>query len=830
MSASAEFDTSYYLTNNADVVVAISQGHFANALDHFNQFGGKELRAPNASFNPSYYAINNSDVLNAVSSGVFANVFAHYQAFGETENRAPNSNLASFDSAAYLAANADVAAAVTAGSFTSALDHFIQFGQNESRSGSGVTETVNPGSTFSLTTGIDSGASFTGTANGDTFDAGLTTSGGVANQQTLNTLDSLDGGDGTDTLNFTYNTAVTPLSIANIENITITDADAATETLNFVNVTGLTSLTSIASQAGVDVNNLTAIPTIKLQNQAVNVDLDFVNTVVSGSDDTITLEVSGNTDGDVTIEGVETVNLVSSGTANTLDVNDTATTLTTINISGDTAVTLNDTTALEAEVTTVNASNATGNVTLGANATPLAAAVHTLTGGSGNDTFVLGGTYIGGATGSTRDTIDGGDGTDELNITSARLVAGTATQANLTSIERIELSDALNGTVNLTNFGSISELQLTLGGAASAGSVTAATGTTIDIDADMGDQQYQFIVTGIATDDTMTLDLATNIDFLGTTGNIDTFTGIETLTIAGASSGTHIFADGIALGATAASEKIVITGGAAVTFSAQSTTDELDASAATGIITTTGGFAGAVNVKGGNKADVLNGSGSSDIITGNDGADDINGGLGADTIILTETTAASDEVIIDGGITADTVVGFTTGATSGDQIDIDISNLNTANLLTNGETDTIAFFGTAGAAITDATAGATNAIATISNDSAVHATVANATLILLDGGSTTFANVGTAVDAFEASGSFTITHQSNVADDDTFLFAYENSSTGSVHIAAASFEAADNNAGGAAAIADSALKGTDLVILSGVTDVTTVAADNIDFV
>ena len=141
-----------------------------------------------------------------------------------------------------MAANADVAAAVTAGSFTSALDHFIQFGQNENRSGSGVTETVNPGSTFSLTTGIDSGASFTGTANGDTFDAGLTTSGGVANQQTLNTLDSLDGGDGTDTLNFTYNTAVTPLSIANIENITITDADAGTETLNFVNVTGLASL------------------------------------------------------------------------------------------------------------------------------------------------------------------------------------------------------------------------------------------------------------------------------------------------------------------------------------------------------------------------------------------------------------------------------------------------------------------------------------------------------------------------------------------------------------------------------------------------------------
>ena len=92
MSSSATFDQSYYLTNNADVVVAISQGHFANALDHYNRFGGKELRQPNATFNPQYYAINNADVLNAVSNGTFASVFAHYQEFGESENRAPHEN------------------------------------------------------------------------------------------------------------------------------------------------------------------------------------------------------------------------------------------------------------------------------------------------------------------------------------------------------------------------------------------------------------------------------------------------------------------------------------------------------------------------------------------------------------------------------------------------------------------------------------------------------------------------------------------------------------------------------------------------------------------
>ena len=121
MSASAIFDESFYLTNNADVVVAISQGFFGSALQHYNLFGGKELRAPNATFNPNYYAINNADVLNAVAAGIFPNVFAHYQEFGEKENRAPSTDYASFDATAYLAANADVAAAVTAGTTLSLL-------------------------------------------------------------------------------------------------------------------------------------------------------------------------------------------------------------------------------------------------------------------------------------------------------------------------------------------------------------------------------------------------------------------------------------------------------------------------------------------------------------------------------------------------------------------------------------------------------------------------------------------------------------------------------------------------------------------------------------
>jgi len=190
MSVSATFDETFYLTNNADVVVAISQGFFSSALQHYELFGGKELRAPNSTFDPNYYAINNGDVLTAVSTGVFSSVFAHFQAFGDAENRAPTSAFATFDAAGYLAANTDVADAITAGTFTSALDHFISFGQNESRTGSGITAAVNPGTTFTLTT---TGDALVGTANDDTFIAGVSA---TAADNTLSLIDTIDGGAG----------------------------------------------------------------------------------------------------------------------------------------------------------------------------------------------------------------------------------------------------------------------------------------------------------------------------------------------------------------------------------------------------------------------------------------------------------------------------------------------------------------------------------------------------------------------------------------------------------------------------------------------------------
>ena len=257
MSVSAEFDATFYLTNNADVVLAISQGNFANGLDHYNQFGGRELRAPNSTFDPNYYAINNSDVLSAVSSGVFPSVFAHFQAFGESENRAPNSAFATFDAAGYLAANADVAAAVTAGTFSSALDHFISFGQNENRSGSGVSDTSAPGETFTLATTTDN---ISGTDNADTVAAYINTTAATTGQSTLtgrisSTLVRIPSGSSRK-----WRSRSLKRSISNMENFVIRDITSGASTYDLT-LTG-EPVTSDRSSQNVTFNNVAAGTTV----------------------------------------------------------------------------------------------------------------------------------------------------------------------------------------------------------------------------------------------------------------------------------------------------------------------------------------------------------------------------------------------------------------------------------------------------------------------------------------------------------------------------------------------------------------------------------------
>ena len=755
MSASAVFDSNFYLTNNADVVVAISQGNFANALDHYNRFGGKELRAPNASFDPSYYAINNSDVLNAVSSGAFSSVFAHYQEFGEKENRAPNTNLASFDAAGYLAANADVAAAVTAGSFTSALDHFIQFGQNESRSGSGVTESVTVGSTFTLTSGTDSGSGFVGTAAADTFNADLINESGVANVTTINSTDVIDGGDGNDTLNATYDDA-TSATVSNIETLNLSGRAAVA--FDFVNISGVTTLNMTAYSAAANLDNIAALPTVlNVTNQAVDANIDFAAAAVAGSSDNLAMTVQSVTAGTYTLDaGIETLSIASNGSsANTLtEINASIASLT---VTGSQNLTVTNhlgtnTTAL----TTVDASALTGRL----NVTQDDAVNVTITGGSGNDTIDLGDDEF-----DANDTVDGGAGTDKLAMEEDDVIALTTAGNNLTSvtnIETIDVTDALAGNISLNIFNGATTMELSAGIDATDRTVTVASGNTIDLEADAGDD-ITIVVNGSGTSDTVNLIL----DDADVVVNVQA-TSVETLNITStgtADGGANAIGGTTALNSLAGDQGIVITGAEALTFTGAVTADSIDGSAMTDVLTVSAGTAAGAQVTGGSANDILTMSDAN--------ADVISGGAGNDTITfdieVTDTMtggAGNDVFLMDNDTDTSAAGAVITDLETNDDLDLDES---TIEVNTAGGEAVAELTDFAGADIT----GADNMIfVTVGADNTA---LTSGDIAVLTG--KTYADSAAALTDIGTAGARTFSHVA-LTDEDGCLLAYELTSGG----------------------------------------------------
>jgi serralysin len=107
-------DLAYY-TANRDVYRA---GLDAEA--HYNTYGWKEGRDPDAQFTTTGYLAANADVRMA---GI--NPLDHYRTYGFKEGRDPS---AGFDSEQYLAMNADVAAAGI-----NPLEHYLNYGRAEGR-------------------------------------------------------------------------------------------------------------------------------------------------------------------------------------------------------------------------------------------------------------------------------------------------------------------------------------------------------------------------------------------------------------------------------------------------------------------------------------------------------------------------------------------------------------------------------------------------------------------------------------------------------------------------------------------------------------------------
>jgi hypothetical protein len=541
MSVSAQFNETFYLTNNADVVVAISQGQISSALEHFNAFGGRELRAPNSTFDPNYYAVNNADVLNAVSAGTFANVFAHYQAFGEAENRAPTVAFATFDSAAYLAANADVAAAVTAGSFTSALDHFIAFGQTESRAGSGITEATNPGSAFTLTTASDT---ITGTTADDSLGAALTlTNGAIATTSTLNTADTADLAGGSDTVNITVdgdfanNTDFTlsAFSTSNAETVNIravvtADGTGDTVTLDGANFSGHTSLNADRSSSGVTFTNVAAGASVGIVGNG-STTMGATTATYATTATAAALNYSGGTVGTgavaLTAAGATSLAITSTGAANvTGAISTTSTAITAATIDAASNLTASSLAigtnagtqsltitgagnvsmgTIDTDFASVDASGSTGNITAQLSATVAA----TFTGGTGDDVITTSTTAQTGA-------VNAGDGTDVLVVDATVDVDTTAEGGVYTNFETVRSAT----TVDLGLLSGITALQITGGTSSTYSGVTDTIASNVTFS---GNNATSTIFTGsnvTGTSDAITVNLtsgtaATNVDVIG---------------------------------------------------------------------------------------------------------------------------------------------------------------------------------------------------------------------------------------------------------------------------------------------------------------------------
>jgi len=631
-STAAVFNENYYLTNNADVVLAISQGQFANALAHYNSFGGKELRQPNATFNPSYYAINNADVLSAVSAGGFANVFAHYQEFGETESRAPSTAFAGFDSTTYLAANADVAAAVTAGQFASALDHFITFGQSESRTGSGVTgetSTGVAGQTFSLTTGADVAgetSAINGTLSSDfrfTDNANETVTGGLG---TLGATDILVDGSTTDTdvLNVEASATTGTFTSANIETINFTAA-AGAPILDMTNVSGTTAINVTGNVASSieEINTSTKQPTITLQDygRVLTVNAEQLSgTTALSTAETINVALSGATHGssaatrtnltltaDAGTGTLETLNITSSGTAAnafTLDASNGNVTLDTVNFLGATDLT---TRVAHAEVTglTLDASGSTATnneLRIDKAGTTIASTNANLFTGFSNILMVDStAPAVGGDSASLTGLKSGQQVTlgDDFNATTLAFssVAGSSDSTTLILDNETASTDTDVASIDIQNVESVT-IQ-------SSGNVTTSTTAQNLIDDFTGD----------ATTVTVTGDTSLNLDL-----NIDApSSGSRSVTVD--ASANTAFVD--IAGATQASVSYSITG------SAGNDTLTLNNSGGTLI-----GGAGNDTLVGGTGNDTIQTGDGTNSVTMSSGTDTITVGAGADTLTV----------------------------------------------------------------------------------------------------------------------------------------------------------------------------------------------------
>ncbi|HPD32138.1 MAG TPA: hypothetical protein PLL20_19265 [Phycisphaerae bacterium] len=565
-----------------------------------------------------------------------------------------------------------------------------------------VVTPTGAGASTTFTNGTDN---LTGTAGNDIFDGSLFYN--IYTDTWVNTVNNSDvanGLDGEDEagIELEEGTTVNP-TLTSIEtlNMTVTDNNGGgggAVTFNASKTTGATAVNAVNCIDALNVTNLKAVPALGIYGSDQNVTLGWGASLdLSGAADEIDVVISDVTGGTVTIPDIEVANIESTGSDANVVATLTMADLAEMVVTGDqdleitaaiasTAFDDLDASAMTGGITIIfpnadsnNISIVTGSgdddITAGT-----AADTVTATLGAGDDRLELGDFTDG------TDSADGGDGTDTIALTNA-VATGVATAlADLDNFEALELTDGINGDLNLSYFGSITQLVLTTAIAGNS-TVACSSGTEIVVQAsDAGASTFGVSIGGTATNDTLMLSLENGGKAFG---GLTTLTGVESLTIDSTTGANTMKGITFAPSAGVAYASVTITGDEDLTLETVTKGTPISASAFTGNLSLT--LAQAGTVTGGSGDDALTGSAAEDNISGGDGDDTITGAAGADAI----NGGAGDDTInggdgddsLTGGAGADTFEFEADAATNGDDTISDFTTDDALDLNTNAGFD-----------------------------------------------------------------------------------------------------------------------------------------------
>ncbi|SBS25810.1 RTX-I toxin determinant A from serotypes 1/9 [Marinomonas aquimarina] len=571
------------------------------------------------------------------------------------------------------------------------------------------TYVLSSANSFTLGTGSQN---ITGSSGNDTIDGGALTLSGT-----------LDGQGGDDELSLSNGANLSSATVSNIETLTlasgasVTMTEAQHDTFATINAAGTEQITissatdGLTGHANVETYVLGAANSFTLGADGQNITGSTGNDTIDGGARTLTGNLSAGSGTDeltlsdgaslagATVSGIETLTLTSGASVSMTEAQHDA--FTSINGSGTEQITI--TAATNGFQTNTNIETYVLGV---ANAVTVAGGAQNITGSTGNDTVTAQGATLTG-------TINVGDGTDVLQLTTGSNISGaivsgfesltlagnasvTMTEAQFEAFSTITAGGSetitlasMDGDATVTAHTNIESYVLGAAATLTLNNDQSVTGSAGDDTVDAGTQTLTGTLNGgTGTNNTLMLSngadisaatvsnfqnltIASGATVTMTTAQLNGFTGTITasgtetivLTGTGTLTGTNLGAIEVIQTASGGAETITLTAAVA------------DGKTLTASDTGTDGFI----ITASSGAQTLNGSAGDDTISGGAGADTIKGGAGTDSL-----TGGDDNDVFQGS-SSDLNGDSITDLSVGDQIRLTgITGLTTSNVRFNG--------------------------------------------------------------------------------------------------------------------------------------------------